>query len=117
MEATSSKKTRKRRKRNLSAMIRDYFGEHPDAGPTEVVNAFAERKIKVSPTLVSNVRARMAAKESGVKPAGRGPGRPRKYPAGESVSITALMAAKRMAAELGSIDAAKQALDTLARLQ
>ena len=44
---------RKKRKNNKSAAIRDYLAANPQAGPTEVVKALAEQKVKVTSTHVS----------------------------------------------------------------
>ena len=87
---------------NLSGLIREYFQAHPNAGPTEVVKALGEKKITVSPTLVSNVKARMLKGATGVR------GRPRGRPSGKSVTVTALLEAKRFADQVGSVEAALQ---------
>ncbi len=110
--------TRKRRKQNKSAAIRDYLKDHPEAGPTEVMNALLEQKIKVSATHVSNVKSRLASGHSvGV----RGVGRPRKGTgpsdiAAGNVSIEMLIEAKKMVNRFGSIENAQRALATLSRL-
>jgi hypothetical protein len=99
---------------NLSTLIREYFGSNPNAGPTEVVKALAEKKITVTPTLVSNVKARMLKGSTGVR--GRRPGR-RPKAGGQHVSVSALVEAKRFADHVGSVEAALQALDTLSKLR
>ena len=96
---------------NLSGLIREYFQANPNAGPTEVVKALGEKKITVTPTLVSNVKARMQKGATGAH--GRRPGRPR----GLSVSVNSLLEAKRFADHVGSVEAALQALDTLSKLR
>ncbi|HEY5313184.1 MAG TPA: hypothetical protein VIK18_11720 [Pirellulales bacterium] len=120
---TATKPRRKKRRSNKSALIREYFGVHPDAGPTEVVNAMAEKKVKVTPTLVSNVKARMSKSGSstakrGPKSGRRGPGRPPRNPVGEATfSMSLLVEAKRLAEQAGSLDAARQAIDALSQLE
>ena len=108
--------TRKRRKRNKRAAIRDYLKDHPDAGPTEVMNALAEQRIKVSATHVSNVKSRLA---SGGTVGTRGVGRPRKGTGpmdNVNVSLDALLEAKKLVSRVGSIENAQRALAALARL-
>jgi hypothetical protein len=100
-------------------MIREYFEANPSAGPTEVVNALAEKKVKVTPTLVSNVKSRMQhGGNSTAKTGRRGPGRPPRSSAGEaSFSMSLLVEAKRFADSAGSLDAARQVIDALLKLQ
>lgn len=120
--ATAAKRTRSRGG-NKSALIREYFAANPNAGPTEVVNALGEKNVKVTPTLVSNVKSRMqnggsAGAKRGRKPGRRGPGRPPRASAVEaSFPMSLLVEAKRLADQAGSIDAARQAIDALSKLQ
>lgn len=93
-----------------SEQIRQYFSKHRNAGPTEVVMALAENKVAVTPTLVSNVKARMLKGATGRR--GRRPSSVR-----GNVSASALLEAKRFADHMGSVRAAIQALDTLAKLR
>lgn len=109
-------KRRRGRRGNKSAMIRDYFAEHPEAGPTEVVAAFKEKKIRVTPTLVSNVKARMQA-GSGGKTAGRRGPRGRRAGSELNLPLSLLLEAKRLAEQAGSVEAARDALDALSQLQ
>ena len=48
-----------------SSLIRDYLKEHPSAGAAEVIERRPKKKIKVTPTLVYNVKMRMARKAGG----------------------------------------------------
>ena len=96
---------------SLSGKIREYFAAHPNAGPTEVAKALAEKKIKVSVTLVSNVKMRMARGKTGGRL-----GRPRLGSNG-TVDVSDLLAAKKLVDHLGSIEAAADALNTLAKLK
>ncbi len=104
----------KRRKRNKSAAIRAYLEANPEAGPTQVVEALKAKKMTVTPTLVSNVKNRMSHGQMGTGRRGR-PGRPA-LGTSDKVSIASLLEAKKFAEHVGSIDAARQALDTLSRL-
>jgi hypothetical protein len=111
---------RRRRRGNKSALIREYFEAHPSAGPTEVVTALSEKKVKVTPTLVSNVKSRMLNGGSPTAKSGRRgrPGRPGRRPVGEATfSMSLLVEAKRLADQAGSLDAARQAIDALSKLQ
>lgn len=116
-------KPRRKRRGNKSALIREYFVANPSAGPTEVVNALAEKKVKVTPTLVSNVKSRMqnggsSTAKSGAKRGRRGPGRPARNAGGDATfSMALLVEAKRLADQAGSLDAARQAIDALSKLQ
>ena len=110
---------RKKRKNNKSAAIRDYLAANPQAGPTEVVKALAEQKVKVTSTHVSNVKSRLAA---GHAVGTRSVGRPRKNAvvvtaaAGTPVTIELLVEAKKMVDRCGSMENAQRALSSLAKL-
>jgi hypothetical protein len=104
-----------RLKTSKSDLIRKTLGElGPEARNRDVIEKLAGDKITVSAQMVSTVRARMggATKAAGV----RRPGRPGRRPAPESVSLSALINAKRLVAETGSLEAARQTLDALAQL-
>jgi len=108
---------RKRRRVNRSAAIREYFQSNPAAGPSEVVAAMAEKKMKVTPTLVSNVKSRM---QNGAAPNGKKGrrGRPAKRTTGEATfPMSLLMEAKRLAQQAGSVEAAREALNVISKLQ
>jgi len=94
-----------------SKAIRDYKAAHSDAGPTAIAEALTKEGTKVSPQFVSTVLSN--ARKKGRK--GRR-GRRGGKAAGANSSLRQLLAAKRLAARLGGIDAARQALDTLAKL-
>jgi hypothetical protein len=104
-------KTRQRRKLNKSAAIREFLEANPSAMPNAVVTALGEKKITVSPTLVSNVKARM----SGAKPGTRRRGRPPR--SAGMLSVATLLEAKKFADHVGSVEAARQAIDALSKLQ
>jgi hypothetical protein len=104
---------RRGRRGKKSEAIRAYFAEHVDAGPTEVVNKLAEQGIKVTATLVSNVKSRM---KHSTTPSKRGPGRPPRVST-DSISVAALVEAKRFVDQIGSLEAAKLALETVSKLR
>jgi hypothetical protein len=75
----------------------------------DIIAKLAEKKIKVSPAQVSNIKSSMKA-------AAGGGGSGRRSAAG-SPSIDDLVAAKKFADQLGGVAAAQRALDVLARLR
>jgi hypothetical protein len=102
----------KRKRRNKSAIIRQFLETNPHLGPTEVVAALKQRRIKVTRTLVSNVKSRMAAGSAreGQKNVRVGRG------VGKTVSVSDLVSARKFANHMGSIAAAIRALETLREL-
>ena len=107
-------KTGKRRGVNKSQEIRKAYEKLGDsAKPKDVIAKLATRNIKVSPGLVANVRHSML-KKAGKKPSGRGGGK--RAADNDTISVTALVDAKRLIEHAGSINDAKKALDTLAKL-
>lgn len=109
---TTTQKQRRKRRGKKSDAIRAYLKDHPQAGPTEVAKALSAAGIKISPMLVSNVKARMAAKKAGGRK-----GRRRGAGSASGASYDQLIAAKSLVDQVGSIEAAKQALDSLASLR
>jgi hypothetical protein len=97
-----------RKKLNKSAAIRDTIAKNPKASTSGIVQLLAERRIIVSPTLVSNVKARMS------RPAGR---RGRRAKANGQIGVTQLVAASEFARQVGGVEQATQALATLERLR
>jgi hypothetical protein len=104
-----TKKKRRGRHGRKSEAIREAIAAIEASGGNatnkEVVEHLKSRRIKVSTTLVSNVRARSGAKTKTTRGAGG------------ALSVDLLIAAKKMAVQLGGVERAKQALDILARLQ
>jgi len=110
-----------KRKINKSGAIRDYLTDHPEAGPTEVMAALAEKKIKVSATHVSNVKSRIA---SGASVGVRGVGRPRKNAADDTNlipsavnTVNELMKANTYANSVGGIQRGISILNVLAKIK
>jgi hypothetical protein len=98
---------------NKSLSIRSYKANHPSAGPKEIAAALAGDGVKVSPGFVSTVLSN-ARRKSGKKVRGRRPGR--RAGGGKPDAIAHLIQAKKLAEQMGGIDAARKALDSLARL-
>jgi len=99
-----------KRKVNKSDEIRKAYNTLGDsAKPKDVQAHLRSKRIKASTGLISNVRYSMLHKNGG---SGRR-GRPAK---GDQVSVTALLEAKRLVDKTGSVEEAKRALDTLAKI-
>src|SRR5262245_9002981 len=94
-----------------SEAIRNYKAAHPDAGPKAIAESLTKDGTKVSAQFVSTVLSN-ARKKSG-KRRGRRPGR---RAAGGNVALKQLVLAKKLAARMGGVEQARQALDTLAKL-
>ncbi len=126
-KSTGPKPARKKRTVNKSAEIRAHHAEHPDASPAAVVDALGARGITVTAQQVSQVKWAARSKPGGPKKKarrGRPPGSTKakaaaagKSTAGDSSAYDSLLAAKALADKLGSVDAARKALDRLANLQ
>ena len=100
-----------RRKLNKSEAIRSEITKHPRAGTSDIVQLLGEQGIKVTPQLVSNVKARMGAgtgKKRGRKPGRRSNG---------EMTISQLEAAADFAKRMGGVEMASAALATLERLR
>ncbi len=101
---------------NKSQAIRDYCEANPTVGPKETAAALTKQGIKVSPAMVSTVKTQ-AKKKKGKR------GRPRKKaaaaakPTSDKIALSSLLAAKKMAEQLGGIEKAQTALAALAKLQ
>lgn len=91
-----------------SQAIREYLKSNKKAKASEVVSALATKGITVSPAAVYNLKARQSM----------GKRRNKARTGGQTVtlSITHLLAAKKLVDELGGITQAREAIDTLATL-
>lgn len=102
---------------SASQAIRDYCAANPEAGPKDVAAALvAQGYVKVTPTYVSTIKSLDKAK--GKKPAGK-PGRPKSVSSeakSGTLSLDALLQAKKLAEQLGGVANAQAALDALAKL-
>lgn len=115
----AKKSAKKKSGLNKSEAIRDYIKKNPQARNVDVVAALAKTGIKVPPSQVSTVRAKMSgpkrkkkAKGTQRKAAGKA-GRPA---ASDQVSVAALIQARRFAAEVGGVDEAISLLRTVEKL-
>jgi len=123
--ATATKKRGGKRANSKSAAIREYVATHPDAGPTAVCAALKAKGITISPAHVSNVKAAMVKKAKKSAGSASSNGRARRKPgrrgrpagAGDSVSLSQLVEARKFAAQVGGVDHAVSLLQSLAKLQ
>lgn len=102
---------------NKSELIREILNGGADVRNKDVIATLKDRKIVVSPAQVSNVRTAMG-KNGARKLRRRGRiarGRPA-MSTHDSVSLTSLIAAKKLAEAMGGVDRARIALDALAKL-
>lgn len=97
------------RKLNKSAKIREALTTTPHARTSDIVATLGTRGIKVTPVLVSNVRARMAEKAAKH-------GSLRK-PTGNEPSMNDLLAAKQFADHVGGLKSAASLIEALSKLQ
>ena len=91
-----------------SQAIRDYLGENKKAKASEVVAGLAEKGISVSTQMVYNLKARKSM----------GKRRRKAEATGQVVglSITNLIAAKKLVDTVGGIEQAREAINALAKL-
>ncbi len=115
--ATSApkKKVRRKRRGNKSRAIREYLSDHPNASPTEVVEALKQRRMRVTPAMVSTTKWKMSQADgsTGNGRRGRKPGRG----SSSRISVNALMIAKRAAEQTGGVDELERAISALKKLQ
>jgi hypothetical protein len=98
-----------RTKVNKAAKIRETFERlGPGARPRDVIAELASAKIEVSSAQVSNVKATL----HGHSKNGHG-----KHAKNGALSLSDLLAAKKLIETLGSVDRAQGALTALAKLQ
>jgi arginine repressor len=86
--------------------------------PRDVIATLASEGVSVSPAQVSGVLRSMGMRRRGRgrRPAMAGSPRATTRSTSEKLSLENLLAAKRLVNQLGSVEAAKQAVDALARL-
>ena len=91
-----------------SQAIRDYLGTNKKAKASEVVAALAEKGVTVSTNMVYNLKARkkMGRRRRKAESTGQVVG----------LSITNLIAAKKLVDTVGGIDQAREAINALAKL-
>ena len=101
-----------------SQAIRNYLATNPKATPNEIVAALGKKGIKVSPGLAGNVKYTSGLKRR-KKKTGKKRVVKRRRPGRRSVaklSADDLLAARQLADQLGGIQEARRALETLERL-
>lgn len=91
-----------------SQAIRDYLSANKSAKASEVVAALAEKGITVSAPAVYNLKARQSM--------GKKRSKARKGGQTITLSITHLLAAKKLVDEVGGVAEAREAIDALAKL-
>ena len=111
----AKKKSVKKKGVNKSQAIRDMLRQQPSASPLAVSESLAKQGVKVSPGFVSTVKSKSGAKKKRRR-VKKKVGRPAR-PAGDTISMSALVQAKRLADQLGGVDKAQDALSALSKLQ
>ena len=98
---------------NKSDEIRRYVAQNPSAGPKQIREDLGREGIRVTASLVNRIKY-----GGGVKKKRRG--RKAKVATATNgttpLTVEHLIAAKKLAVQLGSVQSAKQAVDALARL-
>ncbi len=91
---------------NKSQLIRDHLAAYPADGPQAIMVALKKKGIEVSESLIG------AVKYSGKKKVGS-----KRPAAGDKISLSTLIQAKKMAEQLGGVEKARDALAALSKLQ
>ena len=112
-----------------SDRIRDFIAHNPTAGPKEIREGLSKQGHEVSPSLINRIKYNdPLAKSTTRRPAAGAGRRGRPTRRGRRtgsrpgangalrISIDDLIAAKKLADELGGIDNAREAVDALAKL-
>jgi len=108
-----------KRKVNKTQAVKDFLAENPDATTKDVVAAMKKQRIVVSTNYVSTIKSKgkgkkkVAAKKKAVA---KKKAAPKKKAADDRISLSALKEAKKLAATLGGIEQAKEAISALAQL-
>jgi len=124
-----------KRKVNKTQAVKDYLAENPDAATQDVVAAMKAKGITVGSNYVSTIKSnlkgggkakkkiaakkKVATKKKAVakkKTAPKKKATPKKKAADDKISMSALLEAKKLAAKLGGIEQAKEAISALAQL-
>ena len=100
---------------NKAQTVRKYLKEHRDALPKDVSEALKGQGIDVTPNYVSNIKFQLGLKKRRKKAAASGAAAA-EMPAGDAISLSALLEAKKLVEKLGSAEVAKQAILALAQL-
>jgi hypothetical protein len=97
---------------NKSELVRNYLKKARRAKPKRVVEEMAKQGIEVTPQFVSQTKSNMRKKKKAKRSANEAA-----TEFFETVSLDTLLQAKRLAAQLGGVAKAKEALDALAKLR
>ena len=111
----AKKQSTKKKGVNKSQVIRGMLHQHPNASPLAISEALGKRGVKVTPGFVSTIKSQSGAKKKRRRVKKR-VGRAAR-PAGDTVSVSALVQAKRLADQLGGVEKAQDALSALSKLQ
>lgn len=98
---------RARKGASKSAAIREYIKNHSEAKPKEIAESLNQSGYKITPQYVSTILSNDRKKSS----QGR-----RRRAVGSRSSIDHLMAAKKLVIEVGSVQAAQEAISQFSRL-
>lgn len=98
-------KVPKKKGPNKTQAIKDYMRENPDAGPKRVAEALTKQGIKVSAQYVSTIKSLHK----------------RRLPSAKSledvdIPLSAILAAKKLAEEVGGVEKARAAVEALEML-
>jgi len=122
MSTRSDTMAKKKARVNKSQAIRDFLAANPDAAPKDVEVALAKEGIKVSSALICTVKSKVKAKGKPKKAATKKKTAAKKKvattkpPASDEISLSALLGAKKLAQQLGGVEAAKKAINALGQL-
>lgn len=108
-----------KRKINKTAVVKEYLEAHPNAGPSEVVDALGEKKIEVTANYVSNIKSKSKGKgkSSGKRIVRRG-----RKPAAAQASANGSLSGKlaeaiHLVEKVGGIEKARETLDAVKALE
>jgi hypothetical protein len=97
-----------RGKVNKAAKIRDAFSTlGKDARPKDVIAVLAKKRVRVSSAQVSAIKSKLGNGNNRIRQSSQ---------SGDSVSLDALLVAKSFVDSVGTVAAARAALDALARI-
>ena len=98
-----------------AAAIRSFMKDNPTAGPQAVAEALKEKGYDCTPGYVSTIKS-LAKKRSRKGPRKAREAKADAAPVLEGLSISLLVQAKKLAAQLGGVAQAKAAIDALSKL-
>jgi len=122
MSTRSNTMAKKKARVNKSKAIRDFMAANPDAASKDVMAALAKEGIKVTSGFVYKVKSQVKAKGKPKKAAAKKKIVAKKKvaatkpPASDEISLSALLGAKKLAQQLGGVEAAKKAINALGQL-